>query len=225
MKITWIGQAGILMEADGKIILIDPYLSDSVKAINPRNYRREPVDKSLFDIKPDIIILTHNHLDHTDPETLKHYLNENSAVLVLASEAAWHNVRKFGGDKNNYVMFNRGTRWTEGGIEFYAVKAEHSDAAAIGVVIKYQDKNYYISGDTLYNEQIFADLPSEIDIAFLPINGVGNNMNAVDAARFAEKIGAKKAVPIHWGMFDEINPETFGFGGRIIPKIYEEIKE
>ena len=35
MKIKWIGQAGLLIEADGKIILVDPYLSNSVEAINP----------------------------------------------------------------------------------------------------------------------------------------------------------------------------------------------
>lgn len=223
MKIKWIGQAGLLIEADGKTIMVDPYLSDSVEAINPYNYRRKPVDETLFDIKPDIIILTHNHLDHTDPDTLKRYIDADSKITVLASENAWQEVRTYGGVGNNYVMFNRGTQWTEGNIEFYAVYAEHSDNAAIGVVIMYNGKNYYITGDTLYNEQIFADLPSKIDVVFLPINGVGNNMNAVDAKRFAERIGAKKAVPIHWGMFDELNPKEYRFTERVIPKIYQEV--
>ena len=40
MKITWLGQAGLMMETGGRIILIDPYLSDSVAKINPLNYRR-----------------------------------------------------------------------------------------------------------------------------------------------------------------------------------------
>ena len=43
MKITWLGQAGLLMETGGKIVLIDPYLSDSVGKVNPLNYRRVPV--------------------------------------------------------------------------------------------------------------------------------------------------------------------------------------
>ena len=37
MKITWLGQAGLMFETDGKIIMIDPYLSDSVKEIEPQN--------------------------------------------------------------------------------------------------------------------------------------------------------------------------------------------
>ncbi len=200
-------------------------MSDSVERVNPNNYRRKAIDKSLFDIVPDIIVLTHNHLDHTDSDTLKHYINADSKITVLASKNAWGEARKFGGVKNNYVMFNRGTHWTEGNLEFHAVYAEHSDSYAIGLIINYKGKNYYITGDTLYNEQIFSDLPLNIDVVFLPINGVGNNMKICDAKRFVEKIGVKKAVPIHWGMFDEINPESFEFEGVIIPKIYEYIKE
>ena len=64
MKITWLGQAGLLFEQNGIKIMIDPYLSDSVEKINPKNYRRVAVKESLFDIKPDIMIFTHNHLDH-----------------------------------------------------------------------------------------------------------------------------------------------------------------
>ena len=37
MKITWLGQAGLLFETNGKTILIDPYLSDSVAQIEPHN--------------------------------------------------------------------------------------------------------------------------------------------------------------------------------------------
>ena len=49
-------------------------------------------------------------------------------------------------------------------------------------------------------------------------------MNAADAARFAKAIGAKKAVPIHFGMFDELDPRTFVCKGRVIPEIYKEIE-
>ena len=42
-----------------------------------------------------MIVLTHEHIDHTDPETLAHYLNEDSDVLVLASENAWKKVKAF----------------------------------------------------------------------------------------------------------------------------------
>lgn len=224
MKVTWLGQAGLLFETNGKTVLVDPYLSDSVKKIEPHNYRRVPVDERFLQIKPDIILLTHNHLDHTDPETLRHYLSANSAVTVLASGNAWQNVRKeFGGVKNNYVQFNRGTEWTEGDVRFKAVYAEHSDDKAIGVVMKAEGKTYYVTGDTLYNAEIFKDLPERIDYIFLPVNGKGNNMNMADAKRFCEKIGAV-AVPLHCGLFDEIDMNEWQYKGKRVPEFYKEIQ-
>ena len=194
MKVSWLGQAGLFFEINGIKIIVDPYLSDSVEKIEPHNKRRVAVDENFLKIEPNIIILTHNHLDHTDPDTLKYYLGDNTQVLVLASYNAWQTVRKFGGIKNNYVMFNRGTVWTEKGIKFEAVYAEHSDDYAIGVIIYAEGKSYYITGDTLYNKKIFKDLPKDIDYIFLPVNGRGNNMNMEEAKAFCNKIGAK-AIP------------------------------
>ena len=223
MKITFLGQAGLLFELDGVRVMVDPYLSNSVEKVEPKNYRRLPIDESYFDIKPDILILTHNHLDHTDPETLERLFSKHGGICILASYNAWQTARKFGGD-NNYIMFNRGTVWTEKGIKFEAVYAEHSDDKAVGVIISYGGRKYYITGDTLYNKKVIKDINIPIDVVFLPINGVGNNMNMTDAAHFAEEIKAKTAVPIHFGMFDSLNAGNFGFKNRVRPEIYKEIK-
>ena len=169
-----------------------------------------------------MIIITHNHLDHMDPETLKKLLDTKRCITVLAPYEAWQEVKKIGGC-HNYVMFNRGTHWSQNGILFKAVKAEHSDLSAIGVIINDGILKFYITGDTLYNERIFDDIKEEIDVVFLPINGVGNNMNAEDAARFVRRIGAKKAVPLHWGLFDDINPAVFDCPNVVIPDFYKEI--
>ena len=224
MKVTWLGQAGLLFENEDVKIMVDPYLSDSCGEMNPKSRRRVPVEEWVFEIKPDIIILTHDHLDHTDEQTLAHFLKTDSEVVVLASKNSWTHVRSvFGGD-NNYVMFNRGTEWTHGSIRFTAVKAEHSDDYAIGVIIDDRKKKYYVTGDTLYNTSVFDDIPSDIDTVFLPINGLGNNMNADDAARFALRVGAKHSVPLHTGLFDSINPETFAASNRVIPRFFREIE-
>ena len=222
MRIIWLGQAGLLFEAENKIIMVDPYLSDSVEKIEPQNKRRVPVDKSFFDIKPDIIVLTHNHLDHTDPDTLKHFITQSSNMLVLASGNAWNTVRARFGGNNNYVMFNRHSEWTEGNVKFTAVKAEHSDENAIGFVMEAEGKKYYVTGDTLYNKNIFSDLPEGIDYVFLPINGRGNNMNMEDGKRFCEQIGAK-AIPLHCGLFDDLDMNKFGYENKLIPEFYKEI--
>ena len=223
MKCTWVGQGGLLFEKDGFRILIDPYFSDSVEKINPKNFRRTPVDERFLKIKPDVMIFTHNHLDHYDPETIPCFLNSESRVLVLAPRSVWDEVRKIGGE-NNYILFNRHSSWTEGGIRFDAVLASHSDPSPIGVIISDGEKKYYVTGDTLYNEEIFADLPDGIDTVFLPVNGVGNNMNMTDAARFAKRVGAKRTIPIHIGMFDTLSAGDFHCENKYVPEVYKEFE-
>ena len=222
MKVTWIGQAGLLINADGLIIMVDPYLSDSCGKVNPLSKRRLPVDESLFKTNPDVMIFTHNHLDHYDPETVEKFIHSDKKITVLSPQAVWSEVRKYGG-ANNYVLFNRHTEWTQGGIRFTAVKAEHSDPHPIGVIIDDGDKKLYITGDTLFNTDIFEDLPDDIFALFLPVNGKGNNMNMTDAARFAQKVSAEYTVPLHIGMFDDLKADDFNCKNKIIPHIYEEI--
>lgn len=226
MKITWIGQAGLLLERDGVQIMVDPYLSDSVVKVNPKNYRRVPVESRFLELTPDVMIFTHDHLDHYDPETAPLFLHkEDKCMTVLCPASVWKKARTEGGG-HNYVQFNRHTSWTEYGFCFTAVKAEHSDDFAIGVIMEdlVENKTYYITGDTLYSSEIFGDLPAEIDAIFLPVNGVGNNMNMTDAARFAKQTGAKKVVPLHFGMFDELDPEAFECERRVIPTLWQEIQ-
>ena len=224
MKITWLGQAGLLFEHQGCCVMIDPYLSNACGEKNPSSQRRIPVDERMLALRPDVIVLTHEHLDHTDPQTLSHFLTPNAAVTVLAAPNAWEVVRGFGGP-SNYVRFSAGTEWTHGPFRFCAVKAEHSDPTAIGVLIEAGGKRYYVTGDTLYHKAIFADLPDHIDTVFLPINGRGNNMNATDAVRFLERTGASWGVPLHYGMFDAISPECFQTEKRRILTVYEPFED
>ena len=223
MKITYLGQAGLLFETDNLKIIVDPYLSDSVAKTQPQNYRRTPIDERFLKIKPDVIVCTHAHGDHLDKETLCHYLTNEGEILVLSPFSGWKELRTFGGN-NNYVLFNDGTTWTEKGVTFQAVKAEHSDEYAIGLMITAEGKSYYITGDTLYNEKVFASLPKlDIEAVFLPINGKGNNMNFFDAKNFAKRIGAKYCVPLHIGTFDNLTAEDWQVENKRIPVIYKEL--
>ncbi len=222
MNVIWLGQAGLLFDFDGVKVMVDPYLSNSVVKVNPKNYRRQPIDARFFDVRPDVLLLTHDHLDHTDPETLEVLFKKHDGITVLASGNACQTAKKFGGE-NNYVQFDRGTQWTEKGVVFEAVHAEHSDSRAIGAFITYGGKTYYITGDTLYNKTVLTDIDRPVDVLFLPINGVGNNMNMTDAARFAAAVDAEKVVPLHFGMFDALDPTDFASDRRVIPTIYKGI--
>ena len=223
MKITYLGQAGLLLETGGRSILVDPYLSDSVEKVNPRNRRRAAVDPSFLKLRPDVLLCTHNHLDHLDPETLAHYFTPEARMTVLAPSGSWEKLRAYGGD-SNYVLFDRHTEWTEDSIRFTAVRAVHSDPGAIGVIVAAEGKRWYISGDTLYSRELLEDLSGPFEAVFLPVNGAGNNMNMADAARLAAQLDAKYVVPIHIGLFDGLKGEDFPAPNRVLAEIYREIR-
>ncbi len=224
MKITWLGQAGLLIETEQTKVIIDPYLSNSVFKVNPANYRRKPIDERFLSVHPDVLVFTHDHLDHYDPETAPVYFAQSGTMTVLCPSSVWQKARVHG-NGHNYVQFDRHSEWTHNDLRFCAVKAEHSDSFAIGVIVEEisTKTKLYVTGDTLYNSGIFADIPDDVYAIFLPINGVGNNMNAIDAMRFAKQVKARKTVPLHFGMFDELDPSAFICNGRVIPTIYEEI--
>lgn len=222
-KIYFIGQAGLLFDVDGIKIAVDPYFSDEVKKYESKNYRRQPVDKKFAELKPDVLIITHSHLDHYDKPTVEKYLNRGG-ITVLSPYSVWQDIHGYGGE-NEYILFDAYTSVTINGVRFQAVYAAHSDLSAIGVIINDGENAYYVTGDTLYSEKVFKSLPNEkYKAVFMPINGKGNNMNVVDAERFAERVNAENAVPLHFGMFDEMTGKEFGFKKAVIPQIYKEIK-
>ena len=228
MKVTWLTQAGFLFKNSRLQVLVDPYLADTMGEINPKKARKIPVDESFFDIKPDLILITHDHVDHCNEETLKKFLSvSEKTITILASESAYKHLLPLAED-HNLVLLAPHTVWSEGGITFYSVHAEHSDRSAVGFILDDGKKTYYVSGDTLYNYDVIDDVldlvEDGVDYAFLPINGRGNNLNAKDAADFAYEIGAKNAIPTHYGLIDSIDPESFDFEDKIILVPYEEVE-
>ena len=166
---------------------------------------------------------------HYDPETAPVFFKKSRKPMSVLGPTS---VRaKAMGDLcgQNYILFDKYTSVTLEGFRFTATRAAHSDPYAIGVVIEdlVENRVYYVTGDTLYNSRIFDSLPElyrEIDVLFLPINGVGNNMNMTDAARFAKKTHAMTVVPYHFGMFDSLDPNDFECRNKVIPVIWEEIE-
>jgi len=229
MKVTWLTQAGLLFKNEKITVLIDPYLSDAVGKLDEKKHRRIAIDEKFFDVKPDVIMITHSHIDHLDFETLDRFLLDTErCVTVMAAEEAYFKLREHGYSNHNLVLLAPHSVMSEGGVTFYSVRAEHSDRTACGFILDDGDKTYYVSGDTLYNFDVIDDVldlvENGVDFAFLPINGVGNNMNAKDAADFAYEIGAKAAIPLHYGLFDAIDSRNFDFEDAIILSPYEEVE-
>ena len=228
MKVTWLTQAGLLLENSKIKIMVDPYLSDALGEKCAKMTRRVPADESFLDANPDVILITHEHIDHLDEITLgKIFERANKEILVLAAESAYKKLLAMESG-HNVVLLAPHSVWSEKGVTFYSVRAEHSDRSAVGFIIDDGKQTFYVSGDTLYNYEVIDDVldlaPDGVDFAFLPINGKGNNMNARDAADFAYEIGAKCAIPIHYGLVDDLTADEFDFDDKIILEPYKEIK-
>lgn len=220
MTVTWLGQAGLLFQSEKTTILVDPYFSDSAASV--AMHRRMHVDPSVWEIKPDLLLCTHDHIDHYDPETIPHFVNADTTVTVLSPFSVWDKLRYARG-RNNFVQVIPGVVWTHRDVIITTVGAVHSDPYAVGYLLECEGKTYYITGDTLYCPSMLDELPNGIDVVFLPINGKGNNMNAADAVKFADYIGATISIPIHFGMLDDMDPSVFQRKNTILPEIYKEM--
>ncbi|MBO4366994.1 MAG: MBL fold metallo-hydrolase [Clostridia bacterium] len=215
MKITRLGQAGLLFETARTTVLADPYFSDSAFAVSGV-HRKKEVPERAKDIRPDLLLLTHDHIDHYDPETVQSFVNASTRVTVLSPDSVWRRVRELGGD-NNFVRMEPGVTWTEKDVTVTALTARHSDPYAIGFALEAEGLRILITGDTLLDLDWRVPAGFERpDFLFLPINGRGNNMNAADAAKLARALNAKHAVPVHYGMLDDCSPDAFDYEGKAV---------
>ena len=153
--------------------------------------------------------------------TARRFLTADRRMTVLSPVSVWQKVRGIG--RHNCVLLSPGVEWTQGGVTVCAVPAAHSDPHAIGVLLKAPDFCAYVTGDTLYSRRVIEAIDAPVDVVFLPVNGEGNNMNAQDAARFARAIGAKRAAPLHIGLFDDMTAEDFPFEGRLALPLFRAI--
>lgn len=214
MKVTWLGHSGLLFESERLTVLVDPVLSGDAEGI--------------FELSPDVILITHSHKENFDTETLNRFFEKSGKDITVLSNGTVYEKLSALGCRHNLVLLSPHSVWSEGGVTFYSVKAEHSERDAVGFILDDAEKTYYVSGDTLYNFDVIDDcldlVEDGVDYAFLPINGKGNNMNAKDAADFAYEIGAKTAVPVHFSLFDGVDPEDFDFDDRLILTPFEKVE-
>ncbi|RAJ94041.1 L-ascorbate metabolism protein UlaG (beta-lactamase superfamily) [Larkinella arboricola] len=227
LHVWWLGQSGFLVQWQGRSILFDPYLSDSltVKYANTdkphiRMSERVVDPAQLADI--DVVTSSHNHTDHLDAETLLPLFRTNPKTQFVIPEAN----RSFVADRLNYdrafpIGLNDGETVEVAGFIVHGVPAAHNDLERdaqgrcrfMGFVVQAGPWTLYHSGDTLWYDGMVEILkPFAIDVAFLPINGnkperrVAGNLNPEEAARLGREIGARLVIPHHYHLF-EFNTE------------------
>lgn len=211
MKITLLGILGVAIESNDRMLMVDPYLLDTLHEQNGEDFvRMVPVSQKWLAARPDIVLLTHDHGDHMDMPSLQAVVTGEKKVELIAGINGWQKVRgNLPGDVN-YIMMTPGCEWTSEDIHIRAVNARHSDFTGVGYVITLEGKKILISGDTLYFGDAAKEI-GEVDVAIVVMNGKGNNMNCADAARYAAEVKAKIAIPAHWGLFEKFSDDPDKF--------------
>ena len=222
LHIWWLGQSGFLLQWQGRHVLFDPYLSDSLTAKyastdkpHVRMTARVVAPERLDFI--DVVTSSHNHTDHLDAETLGPLLAVNRGMRLVIPEANRAFVaERLGCDREMPFGLDDGESVRVGDFEFSGIAAAHetleTDAQGrhrfLGYVVRCGPWTVYHSGDTVDFGGLVERLkPFNVDVAILPINGsrperrVAGNLSGSEAAGVARAIKAGLAVPCHYEMF------------------------
>ncbi|TDM10607.1 metal-dependent hydrolase [Macrococcus lamae] len=208
MEVVFHGQACISFEANGKRVIVDPFITG-----NPLS------DLKAEEGDVDFIVLTHGHGDHLG-DTVSIAERTGATVIALPETIDYLSTK---GITNGHPMNIGGNReFAFGKVKF--VQAFHSNSYTekdgtiiylgmpCGLIFTLGEHVIYHTGDTgLFSDMKLIAERHPVDLCFVPI---GDNFTmGIDDASFAvnEFIKPRIAVPIHYDTFDLItqNPEEF----------------
>jgi len=187
LTITFIGHGTLMFRLGEKVIHVDPVSREA-------DYSTMP--------KGDIILVTHEHRDHLDPEAIALVRKDGTTILLTEKCAS----ELTGGT----VMKNGDVRMV-GGLRIEAMPAYnivhkrpsgepfHPRGDGNGYVITFGDKRVYIAGDTENTPEMKA--LKEIDVAFLPMN-LPYTMTPEMVSDAARAFRPKILYPYHFGKTD-----------------------
>jgi L-ascorbate 6-phosphate lactonase len=212
--VTWLGQAGFRFEVADRCILVDPFFGEH----EARTYPPPSLDEYASDC--DWVLVTHEHLDHLDPYSLREIAARSSALTVIAPAPLEPQVREACPDAQ-FVGVARGDRVELAGAgSLTVVPAIHGvepddgyadDPRFVGYVLEIDGVTIYHAGDTIVTQGLLDALSGiRVDLALVPINGrdfyrerenlVGNT-DVREAVALARHVEARVLVPIHWDAF------------------------
>jgi L-ascorbate metabolism protein UlaG (beta-lactamase superfamily) len=227
LALHWLGQAGFVIEGAGRRLVIDPYLSDSLA----RKYagRLYPHERMMAaPVSPlqlgavDLVLSTHQHTDHMDPDSLAPLLAQQPHLRLVAPRACRDEARRRAGiGDERLLLVDAGERIAPlPGVAVIATRAAHEtlerDQAGrhrfLGYVIEIAGCRIWHAGDTVPFDGMVAEVAAlEPDIALLPVNGrsaallangVPGNLALDEAIGIGRDVGARAIIAHHFGMFE-----------------------
>ena len=197
MKVTYYGHSCFAVEAGGKTLLFDPYITENAlaKSVN--------VDQ----IRADYILLSHGHDDHTGD--VERVARRTKATLVGPYEVVMWFQKK---GLNKIHPMNHGGAWNFDFGRVKLVNAVHSSSMPdgsygghpAGFVVETASGNFYYSGDTaLTLDMKLIGESTRLNFAALPI-GDNFTMGIEDAVKAAGFLGCDHILGVHYDTFEYI---------------------
>jgi len=207
--VWWFGQNGFIFKSpEGTTAAVDLYLTDSCNGIAPGVdlSRRVPILLRPEDVQVDIFACTHNHQDHTDPETIRNLRNRDT-MKFLGPHPSCQVFAREGVESGRITP-----TWPDIELEFkdlklhgtFALPTDTSDLNHMGFVFQFGNgPKVYMTGDTDYCDILLGVKKHEPDLVLTVINGGYNNLSHWEAADLVGRIGPKVAIPSHYDMFPD----------------------
>lgn len=229
LRYTHINHATVLIQLKSVNILTDPVFvkrASPFQFMGPKRYRKPAI--SLEELpKIDFVIISHDHYDHLDIESIKKIQSRDGTKILVGL-----GLKSFleGFDIKNVFEFDWKQSQSFDGTEFVFHTAKHWSNRSVqpyrslwgAWIIKGGNATIYYAGDTGYGDH-FKEIKSiykNIELALIPIGAYKPrffmqhvHMAPEDAVKAHIDLDPQESLAIHWGtfqltheaMFDPIN--------------------
>jgi L-ascorbate 6-phosphate lactonase len=209
-----LGQNGwILKSPRGKVVTIDPYLTNACKAVGAAaglDFDRlvpAPLAPRELAGLVDAYIMTHGHEDHLDPQTLQPYRAAGGRGPFVAPPETCEKMRNLGVPEGEITMIWPNKEFVCDDITVrgtFAIPFGSDDMTHMGFIVKIKGGPVlYFTGDTRYHEVLAAcAAPHKPEVLVTVINPFAN-LDPGQAARLAKDLDAKVVIPCHHDLFPD----------------------
>lgn len=217
-QLIWFGHSSFLLLIDGKKVLIDPIFSQRpspVSFIGTKRYSKElPINTEELPYI-DAVILSHDHHDHLDYETIQKL--KGKVGQYFTPIGVGNHLKLWGISDDKIVELNWWEKTQFKGINLVCTPARHFSGRGIldgastlwcSWVIQGTNENVFFSGDSGYDTHFkeIGDKYGPFDISLLECGQYNEDwkllhMMPEETAQAGIDLKSKLAMPIHWGAF------------------------